>query len=101
MAGSSSELVYDVQLVAATGREQAVSLRIRRDGLWLYTQGGKVLLVVASFAGSSVVMSCPLLLQQLASRCLQAQPDARSAAACSMRKRDGLLISILGWVLTC
>lgn len=83
MAGSSSELVYDVQLVAATGREQAVSLRIRRDGLWLYTRGGKVLLVVPSFAGS-VVMSCPLLLQQLASKCLQAQPDARSAAACQI-----------------
>lgn len=39
---SSEDIAYSVKLVAATGKEQAVLLRIRRDGLWLFTQGGKV-----------------------------------------------------------
>jgi hypothetical protein len=44
MAEGSGELdkTYSVHLVAANGREQAVALHIRRSGLWLYTQGGKV-----------------------------------------------------------
>lgn len=44
MAGGSDEVdqTYSVHLVAANGREQAVALHIRRSGLWLYTQGGKV-----------------------------------------------------------
>lgn len=33
---------YSVRLVALSGREQPVQLRICRDGLWLYTEGGKV-----------------------------------------------------------
>jgi len=43
-ADDSSSITYNVSLVAASGREQGVVLRIRRDGLWLYTEGGKVML---------------------------------------------------------
>jgi hypothetical protein len=31
-----------VKLVAVSGREQPVVLKVRRDGLWLYTEHGKV-----------------------------------------------------------
>lgn len=41
-APRQQEIQHHVRLVAASGKEQAVLLCIRRDGLWLYTQGGKV-----------------------------------------------------------
>lgn len=33
---------HTVKLVATTGQEKGVVLRIQRDGLWLFTEGGKV-----------------------------------------------------------
>lgn len=41
---SSDVIQHPVRLVAASGKEQPVLLCIRKDGLWLYTQGGKVIL---------------------------------------------------------
>jgi hypothetical protein len=33
---------YPVKLVAVSGREQPVVLKVKRDGLWLFTEHGKV-----------------------------------------------------------
>jgi hypothetical protein len=34
--------VHAVALVAVSGREQSAQLHVRRDGLWLFTQDGRV-----------------------------------------------------------
>jgi hypothetical protein len=36
------QIVHAVRLVAISGREQPIHLCIRQDGLWLFTEGGKV-----------------------------------------------------------
>lgn len=47
-------LSYPVKLVAVSGREQPVVLKIRRDGLWLYTEHGKVLETCLCHSDTSV-----------------------------------------------
>jgi hypothetical protein len=48
---------YPVKLVAVSGREQPVVLKVRRDGLWLYTEHGKVRCWAAAepYAGKAVL----------------------------------------------
>jgi hypothetical protein len=47
---------YPVKLVAVSGREQPVVLKVRRDGLWLFTEHGKVRRWAAAkpYAGEAV-----------------------------------------------
>lgn len=71
---STTVKTYNVRLVAASGREQGVILRIRRDGLWLYTEGGKVMLFggvwlvycIVAWCSSCAMQTCPVIARKAA-----------------------------------
>jgi hypothetical protein len=61
----SAMSAYSVKLVAVSGREQPVVLKVKRDGLWLYTEHGKVrggatdgAIVLYSSTASAAVSCC-------------------------------------------